>query len=162
MERSAATKEDRPIVLLGVHRAARALIRAAGQRDSALLGKIRVIDFNPETLRELNEKGVAGMFGDLSSFDTLEHADLHHAKMIVSTIPDMLLKGTDNQTIVKTVRAIAPHATIVATADDNHHAEILREEGADVVLNPNQLSADAVVPEIVNALRYPGAAIAVH
>jgi Trk K+ transport system NAD-binding subunit len=102
------------------------------------------------------------MFGDLSSFDTLEHAHLHHAKMIVSTIPDMLLKGTDNQTIVKTVRAIAPHATIVATADDNHHAEILREEGADVVVNPSQLSAETVVPEIVKVLKYPGAAVPIH
>ena len=95
-------------MLLGVHRAARALIRAAGQHDPELLKQIRVIDFNPETLRELNEKGVAGMFGDLSSFDTLEHAHLHHAKVIVSTIPDMLLKGTDNQTLVKTCRADRP------------------------------------------------------
>jgi Trk K+ transport system NAD-binding subunit len=64
----------------------------------------------------------------------------------------MLLKGTDNQTIVKTVRAIAPHATIVATADDNHHAELLREEGADLVVNPNQLSADVIVPAIAKCL----------
>ncbi len=50
---------------------------------------------------------------------------------------------------MKACRAIAPHATIVATADDNHHAEVLREEGADVAVNPNQLSAEAVVPELV-------------
>jgi voltage-gated potassium channel Kch len=148
--------EGRPIVLLGVHRTARAIIREAGRVDPALLSKIRVIDFNPETLRDLMEKGVAGMFGDLASFDTLEHAHLHHAKLIVCTIPDMLLKGTDNQTLVKTCRAIAPHATIVATADDAHHAEVLRGEGADVVVNPNQLSADAVVPELAKLLT-PGA-----
>jgi Kef-type K+ transport system membrane component KefB len=140
--------EGRPIVLLGVHRAARAMIRAAGQHDPELLKQIRVIDFNPETLRELNEKGVAAMFGDLSSLDTLEHSHLHHSKMIVSTIPDMLLKGTDNQTLVKTLKSIAPHSTIIATADDNHHAEVLREEGADVVLNPNQLAAETLIPEM--------------
>jgi Kef-type K+ transport system membrane component KefB len=143
-----AKGEDRPIVLLGVHRGARTLIRAAGQHDPALMQQIRVIDFNPETLRDLKEEGIAGMFGDLSSFDTLEHAHLHHAKVIVSTIPDMLLKGTDNQTLVKACRAIAPHAMIVATADDNHHEQILREEGADLVLNPNQLAADAAVPKL--------------
>ena len=150
-----AKKEDRPIVLLGVHRGARALIRAAGQHDPDLLNKIRVIDFNPETLRELKERGIAGMFGDLSSFDTLEHAHLHHAKVIVCTVPDMLLKGTDNETLVKTCRAIAPHATILATADDTHHAEILREEGADLVLNPNQLAADAAVPELARLAAAP-------
>ena len=86
------------------------------------------------------------------SFDTLEHAHLHHAKLIVSSIPDMLLKGTDNQTIVKTCRAIAPHATIVATADDAHHADTLRKEGADFVLSPNELSAQSVLPELTKAL----------
>jgi Kef-type K+ transport system membrane component KefB len=145
--------EGRPIVLLGVHRAARALIRAAGQRDPELLKQIRVIDFNPETLRELQEKGVAGMFGDLSSFDTLEHAHLHHAKMIISTIPDMMLKGTDNQTIVKNCKSIAPHAKIVATADDSHHEQILRGEGADLVLNPNQLAADSIVQYLAHEAR---------
>jgi Kef-type K+ transport system membrane component KefB len=154
-----AKKEDRPIVLLGIHRAARALIRAAGQHDPALLSKIRVVDFNPEVLRDLNEKGIAGMFGDLSSFDTLEHAHLHHARVIVCTVPDMLLKGTDNQTLVKACRAIAPHATIVATADDNHHAEILREEGADVVVTPNQLAAEAVVPELAKVITAGGSAV---
>lgn len=150
-----AQKEDRPIVLLGVHRGARALIRAAGQHDAALLSRIRVIDFNPETLRGLKEQGVAGMFGDLSSFDTLEHAHLHHAKVIVCTVPDMLLKGTDNQTLVKACRAIAPHATIVATADDAHHAEVLREEGANLVVSPNQLAAEAVMPALAK-LVMPG------
>jgi Kef-type K+ transport system membrane component KefB len=145
---AAAPKEDRPIVLLGVHRAARAILRTAGRHDPELFKKIRVIDFNPETLRELGEKGVAGTFGDLSSLDALEHAHLHHAKVIVITVPDMLMKGTDNQTLVKACRTLAQHATIVATADDTHHEQILREEGADVVMNPNQLTADALVPDL--------------
>ena len=53
---------------------------------------------------------------------------------------------------MKTCRAIAPHATIVATADDARHAELLRGEGADVVVNANQLFADAVVPELAKLL----------
>ena len=159
---AAGEREDRPIVLLGVHRGARALIRAAGQRDPELLKKIRVIDFNPETLRDLHEKGIAGMFGDLGSLDTLEHAHLHHARAIVCTVPDMLLKGTDNQSLVKACRALAPHATIVATADDTHHADILREEGADVVLNPNQLAAEAVLPELAKLVTGGGGSPAGH
>lgn len=154
-EKDSDKGEGRPIVLLGVHRAARAMIHAAGQHDPELLRQIRVIDFNPETLRELNQKGIAAMFGDLSSLDTLEHAHLHHSKMIVCTIPDMLLKGTDNQTLVRTLKSIAPHSTIVATADDTQHAVRLRGEGADVVLNPSQLTADALVPEMEKALAAP-------
>jgi Trk K+ transport system NAD-binding subunit len=159
---AASEKEDRPIVLLGVHRAARAILRTAGQLDPELFKKIRVIDFNPETLRELSEKGVAGTFGDLASVDTLEHAHLHHAKVIVITVPDMLLKGTDNQTLIKACRALAQHATIVATGDDTHHEQILREEGADVVMNPNQLTADALVPELAKLVAAAAASGSPH
>jgi hypothetical protein len=131
-----------PVAVLGVHRNARAFLDAIGQRAPEMLRKVRVIDFNTETLRELGEKGIAGMFGDLSSFDSLEHAHLHDSQLILCTIPDMLLKGTNNVMLVRTLRAIAPRATIVATADDPAHAERLRLEGADYALNPHALVAE--------------------
>ena len=142
----------RPIVLLGVHRGARALIEGLSQRAPEVLPKMRIIDFNTEVLREMRERGVTGTFGDLSSLDTLEHAHLHHAKMILSTIPDMLLKGTDNQTLVKACRALAPHAAIVATADDARHEQVLRAEGADFVVNPNSLAGDLTAALVVAAV----------
>ena len=135
----------RPIALLGVHRTARAFIDAAAEHAPEMLRKLRVVDFNPETLRELRERGVEGTFGDLSSFDTLEHARLHHCELILCTIPDMLLKGTDNQTLVKTCRAIAPHAKVVAVADDARHEQVLRSEGADYVINPHSLTAQSLL-----------------
>ena len=131
-----------PVAILGVHRNARAFIDALGQRAPDMLRKVRVIDFNTETLREMGQKGVVGMFGDLSSFDSLEHAHLHESRLILCTIPDMLLKGTDNLTLVKKLRTIAPHARIVATADGAAHAERLRAEGADHAINPHALVAE--------------------
>ena len=44
----------------------------------------------------------------------------------------------------------------MATAVDAHHAEVLRGEGADVVVNANQLFADAVVPELAKLLSPQG------
>lgn len=131
-----------PVAVLGVHRNARAFLDAIGQRAPEVLRKVRVIDFNTETLRELGERGIAGQFGDLSSLDSLEHAHLHDTRLILCTLPDMLLKGTNNATLVRTLRAIAPGATIVATADDAAHAERLRVEGADYALNPHALVAE--------------------
>jgi Trk K+ transport system NAD-binding subunit len=142
----------RPIVLLGVHRGARALVEGLSQRAPEVLPKMRIIDFNTEVLREMRERGITGTFGDLGSLDTLEHAHLHHAKMILSTIPDMLLKGTDNQTLVKACRALAPHAAIVATADDARHEQVLRAEGADFVVNPNSLAGDLTAALVVAAV----------
>jgi voltage-gated potassium channel Kch len=144
-EAAAAGKHGQPVVILGFHRTGRALVEAAARHAPQTLAKLRVIDFNPEVLAELKERGVGGMFGDISSLDALEHAHLHHAKLVLCTIPDMLLKGTDNQTLVQTIRAVAPHARIAATANDAKHAQLLREEGADVVLNHHELAAELLM-----------------
>jgi len=101
-----------------------------------------VIDFNPVTLEELKAKGVHGLFGDISSLDTLEHAHLSRASAIVSTIPDMLLKGVDNFLLTKMCKAIAPSAILIATGDDEKHEQQLRSEGANFVLRPYDLAGD--------------------
>jgi Kef-type K+ transport system membrane component KefB len=145
-------KEHRPVALLGVHRTARALLNTLAEHSPELLKQVRAIDFNPETLRELRERGVEGSFGDLSSLDSLEHAHLHHCKLIVSTIPDMLLKGTDNQTLVKVLRALAPHAAIVAVADDARHEQVLRAEGAEYVINHHTLAAESIASMVKSAV----------
>jgi hypothetical protein len=141
----AVHSDSRPIAILGFHRVARSLISSIEQRSPALLRQIRVIDFNPENLAELNAKGVKGTFGDISSHDALEHAHLHDARLILCTVPDMLLKGTDNQTLVKVCKAIAPHAQVVVTGDDARHEQVLRQEGAHVVINPHRLVADQLL-----------------
>jgi Kef-type K+ transport system membrane component KefB len=151
-ESAAAHREHRPVALLGVHRTARAVIGALSDRSPELLKQVRAVDFNPETLRELRERGVAGTFGDLSSLDSLEHAHLHDCKLIVSTIPDMLLKGTDNQTLVKVLRSLAPHAAVVAVADDARHEQVLRAEGAEHVINHHTLAADLIAALVKGAV----------
>ena len=128
------------IVLLGYHRGARALLDALADRDQQMLSRVLVIDFNPVSLHELRRRGVAGMFGDIGSFDTLQHAHLGHAKVIVSTIPDMLLKGVDNVTLVRMSRALAPHAFVVGTADDIVHEGRLQREGASLVVRPYEMA----------------------
>ena len=145
-------KEHRPVALLGVHRTARAVVAALADRAPELLKQVRAIDFNPESLRELRERGVAGTFGDISSLDSLEHAHLHDCRLVVSTVPDMLLKGTDNATLVKILRTLAPHASVVAVADDTRHEQVLRAEGAEFVINHHTLAADLIAALIKAAV----------
>jgi Kef-type K+ transport system membrane component KefB/voltage-gated potassium channel Kch len=148
-----APTEDADIILLGYHRGARALVDALDRNHPALLNRLLVIDFNPVTLDELKARGIAGMFGDISSMETLKHAHIHHARFIVSTIPDLLLKGIDNQQLVRMCKAIAPKASIIATADDAAHEQELRQEGASSVVRLYELASDTVT-EILTA---PGA-----
>ena len=128
-----------PIVLLGYHRSARALIEKIQDTAPDLLRKIMVIDFNLEVLKELGDRNVKGVFGDISSMDTLDHAHVAQAEIIISTIPDMLLKKTSNLLLVKTCRTLAPNAVIVATADSAKQFEELKKCGADEVLLPYSL-----------------------
>jgi voltage-gated potassium channel Kch len=93
--------------------------------------------------------GIAATFGDISSMDTLKHAHLDHAEVIISTIPDMLLKGIDNLGLVRACHAFAPQATIIATADIPEQAERMRQAGASAVIMPY-----ALVGEQVSSLLY--------
>ncbi len=124
------------IIILGFHRGARSLIEIIAQKNPQMLEEVLVIDFNLEVLKELKRLGINGLFGDISSLDTLDHAHLNHAQVILSTIPDMLLKGTNNLSIVRACRSLASEALIVATADSTEQAEKLKVAGANEVLLP--------------------------
>jgi len=141
-----------PIVLLGFHRGARAFVDELEDRAPEVLSNILVIDFNLEVLKELNDRGVKGIFGDISSLDTLEHASVAEAEILLSTIPDMLLKGTSNEAMVRTCRAIAPNALIVATADAVGQVERLKNLGANEVLLPYTLIGSRLADYVTDAL----------
>jgi len=110
-----------------------------------------VIDFNPIALEELKAKGIPGVFGDISSIDTLAHAEIGHAKYIISTIPDLLLKGVSNQDLVRMCKTIAPKAIIAATADDDAHESLLRQEGAGIVVRPYELVGGTLAGALTKA-----------
>lgn len=129
-------KDDYPIVILGFHRGAREFIGRLEKESPALLKKLLVIDFNLENLKELSNRNVKGIFGDIGSMDTLEHVHLSGAQIIFSTIPDMLLRGTSNKALVTACRALAPNAYIVATADSAEQTDVLIKSGANEVLLP--------------------------
>jgi len=125
-----------PIIVLGFHRGAQAMIDALAARNPQILKQILVIDFNVEALQAIRKAGVAGLYGDISSLDTLDHANIGSARMILSTIPNMLLKGTNNTKLVQACRSVNPTARIVATADFSTEVAELRHCGADEVLLP--------------------------
>lgn len=145
--------EHYPVILLGYHRGARAFIDRMEEIAPHLLKKVLVVDFNLEVLKELSDRKVKGVFGDISSLDTLEHAHIEGAELILSTIPDMLLKGTSNQAIVKICRAIAPNAVIVATADSVDQIGGLKETGANEVILPYSLMGDHVARFVERTLK---------
>jgi Kef-type K+ transport system membrane component KefB len=142
-----------PIVILGYHRGAKSLLETLANNHPELLNKILVIDFNLEVLKELQAMQIAGVFGDISHVDTLEHAHIARADIIISTIPDVLLKGTNNRELVKTCRNIAPEATIVATADLADQVEQLKAVGANEVILPYSMAGEYLADYLDHRLK---------
>ena len=123
----------RRIVILGFFRAASALLSEVDRQNKSLLDQISVIDFNPNVFRTLNERGIHVVYGDISNIDTLIHAGVGKAELIILSVPDSLLKGANNEKLVRHVRSINPTAKIVSTADLLHDVDDLYAAGADYV-----------------------------
>lgn len=125
--------EARRIVILGFFRAASALLAEIERRNPPVLEQITVIDFNPLVFRTLTDRGMHVVYGDISNVDTLVHAGVGKAELIILSIPDSLLKGADNEKLVRHVRSLNPTAKIVATAEILANVNDLYEAGADYV-----------------------------
>ena len=125
--------ETNRIVILGFFRAASALLSQIERQNDSLLEQITVIDFNPNVFRILNERGVHVIYGDISNVDTLVHAGISKAEMIILSVPDSLLVGANNEKLVRHVRALNPTARIAATADLLANVNDLYAAGADYV-----------------------------
>ncbi|HEY0328924.1 MAG TPA: cation:proton antiporter [Rhodopseudomonas sp.] len=126
----------RRIVLLGFYRAASALVAEIERQNVALLEQITVVDFNPMVFRTLADRGVHVIYGDISHVDTLQHAGIGAAEIVILSVPDALLKGATNQRLVRHVRALNPGTKIVATADLLADVGELYAAGADYVTVP--------------------------
>ena len=125
--------EARRVVILGFFRAASALLGEIERRSPALLEQITVIDFNPKVFRTLTDRGMHVVYGDISNVDTLVHAGVGKAELIILSVPDSLLKGANNEKLVRHVRSLNPTAKIVATAEMLANVDDLYAAGADYV-----------------------------
>jgi len=123
-----------PVMLLGFFRTASSLLAELESRKTELQEQISVIDFSPTVHAALTQRGFKMQYGDISNRDILEHAGIAHAKIIVSSVPDSLLKGTSNEKLVRDARALNPTATIIATSEVLDGVQRLYDAGADYVV----------------------------
>ena len=121
------------VVVLGFFTEASALVHEYEMTKHPLLDRLLVIDFNPDVHAELTRRGISCRYGDVASMQTLHHAEVHDAKLVVSTIPDSILKGTSNLRLLQQARRLCPHANVVVTANRAASALELYDAGADFV-----------------------------
>jgi Kef-type K+ transport system membrane component KefB len=141
-------KERHPVVFLGFFRDASSILyefehEGDVEESRDFVRKIMVIDFNPTVMRELRRRGIKVVYGDIAHADTLRHAGIESAELVVSSITDDVLRGTSNLRILRSVRTQAPHVRVVLTTDHIPQALRFYEEGADFVFIPRLYSAAA-------------------
>jgi Kef-type K+ transport system membrane component KefB len=142
----------RPIVLLGFSLDASSLLHELLDKDPGLAEKIAVVDFNPEVKKELDKRGIGNVYGDIGHSDTLHHANIADARVLVSTIPDPVLKGTSNMRLLKQLRQLAPESITIMTAHRLPLAEELYAEGASFVYVPRLMSLRELRDVVLAAL----------
>ena len=134
------------VVFLGFFRDASSVLHEfeneGGSADSKdFLRKILVIDFNPTVMRELRRRKISCIYGDIAHADTLRHASIENAELVISSITDDILRGTNNLRMLKNIRASCPTARVVLTSEHIPQALHFYEAGADFVYIPRLHSA---------------------
>jgi len=141
---AAAGEEGRPhadVVLLGFHRVASSLVHATPAQNGDY--PFLIIDFSPEVFEKLRALGVPVLYGDISHLDTLEHAGVEEARVVVSTVSEDFLRGTDNLALLKQIRLLNPRARVILSAETMARAREMYAAGADYVVLPRLETARA-------------------
>ena len=92
-------------MFLGFYRDASSILHqfemeVPGEEAHPVLRELLVIDFNPAVLEELARRGIRSIYGDVASMDTLQHARVEEARLVVCTLTDSVLKGTSNERLL--------------------------------------------------------------
>jgi len=129
------------LAILGFHRVASSLVYQA--QGSSKGHDVLVVDFSPEVYAKLAAMDIPVVYGDISHLDTLEHVGIERASVVVSTVSEDFLRGTDNLTMLRQIRRLNPDARVILSAETLDRARAMYEAGADYVVLPRVETARA-------------------
>lgn len=140
------------IALLGFHRLASSMLHDLERDHPELVPDVLVVDFNVALHEKIRARGARVAYGDFASPATLQHAGVLDAEVIVSTVPDDLLKGVTNLELATQLRRLAPRARIVVNTLRLRDVPAMYEAGADYVFSWPTETSLGVVPAVYAAL----------
>jgi len=141
--------DDGPrIVILGFHRIAAALLHDLQRHHPEILPAVQVVDFNVAIHDQIRRTGAHVVYGDISNVDTLMHTGVADADLVISTVPDELLKKVTNEQVARMVRGMNPKAIILTHATRVADIDAQLKAGADDVVVASIETATAVLPAV--------------
>ena len=152
LERGAPAEDtgEKPkrICLLGFSWTARSLLEEISRERSDLLSEIVIVDFNPIVNERLRQRGLRVVYGDITQRDTLHHAGVSHAELVICSLPNMVLKGADNLKLLRQLRELNPHAQLIVHAELLSDIPALYAAGANYVTAPRLVEATDLLQAI--------------
>lgn len=106
--------------------------------------KYLVVDFNPDTVADLEKMRIPVLYGDAYDMELLEDLPLDKVELVVSTIPD----DETNILLIENVRAMNKKAIIIVRAHSIDQAMEFYKKGASYVLTPHFLGGEYVAKMI--------------
>ncbi len=122
------------VVLCGQNRIGYSIYKKLKQMRKSFL----VVDYNPETIRQLSDEGIPCIYGDVADADIMDKMHLDRIRMLISTVPDT----NANLMLLKRLKRKNRHASAIMTADQVEDAFALYQAGADYVIMPHFLGGD--------------------
>lgn len=133
---------ERNIVLIGFHTIAAMLVSHLEHHKPELLAKLHVIDFHEHIMPELRRKGITCTYGDISVPEALQRAHHSNVALVISTIPDSMLRGISNSELLTISKQVWPKADVIVTAEYPREVQMFYQLGADYVLRMAKLAAE--------------------
>lgn len=110
-----------------------------------------VVEIDAERVAELEQRGVATLYGDAANSELLTHAALDRAKALVVTLPE----ESSAEMVVTAARELAPALPIIARASTRRCGERLARLGEVQVIQPELEGGLEVMRHTLLLLGYP-------
>jgi CPA2 family monovalent cation:H+ antiporter-2 len=138
------------VVLVGWGVVGRGIAEALQARNLPVV----VVDDNRERIDALRQQGFAAVVGNARDPAVLVQAHVAEAGLLVIAVP----QSTDVRPMVETARTLNPGIGIVARAEDEDLAALLRAAGVDEVLHAKATLAQAMAGRVLALVEARGAA----
>jgi Kef-type K+ transport system membrane component KefB len=128
------SREKYKYYLLGYNRIGFSILKSFSKITKDFL----VIDYNPDIVEKLKDKGYNAIYGDIEDSEFLEDIGISDASLIVSTIPEK----DSNLLIMDVLKRNKSDSIVVLTARQIKEALDLYKHGADYVILPHFLGGE--------------------
>ena len=141
-------RKEYDIILFGIGRFGEAIAREVLAEGKRLLA----VDFNPESVRSWQRRGLDAVYGDASDPEFLHLLPLDSVKWVISAMPqhDTGLTHEDPRlTLISSLRSQGYQGHIAVASHQLDEVEKLEEKGADIVMLPFQDAANQAIAKIL-------------